>query len=81
MEFTRQEIIKLRWAMIRVLADEVGECGPYTIEKTPKMFKVTNGNKIQYKKDLSEVISMVEFDRRRNAVKWLAKYGTNVYAR
>lgn len=81
MEFTKSETVKLRWAMIRIVADRYGECGPYTIEKTPKRFKITNGNSVQYKKDLSEAIAIVEFDRRKNAMKWLAKYGTNIYSR
>lgn len=81
MEFTKAEIAKLRWAMIRVLADQYAECGPYTIEKTAKRYKITNGNSVQYKKELSEAIAIVENDRKRNAVKWLAKYGTNIYSR
>ena len=79
MEFTKAEIVKLRWAMIRVIADQYGECGPYTIEKTSKMYKVTREGKSTYKKCLEEAIRIIENERRLHGMEWLAKYGRSIY--
>jgi len=81
MEFTKSEMVKLRYNMINVLANEVAECGPFKIEKTPKMFKITNGDSVVYRRHLDDAIKIVDNERSRNGVAWLAKYGNNIYTK
>lgn len=80
MEFTKSEAAEIRYNSMRIVANETAECGPYSLEKTGKMFKVTHRDgTVKRFGDIRKAIGMIANERRTKFAEWQARYSTPVY--
>lgn len=76
-EFTKSEINAFRFAMVKVLADAVAECGPIQVTRTPKRFKVIRNydqSTAKYYPNIQTVLHMISCERLAHCREWEMRY-------